>query len=125
MGICNERGDDEEGKLEKVVSDQDLIKKLSKTDGHSAIETDGYVIKKDTKKSEADHYERIFDHKAHEDSVTKMRPFLPVYFGSEKKNSNRKWIYLENLFEGRQHASSIDMKLGTCLVTPSHHCCKR
>ena len=79
---------------------------------------DGDRLTKVTKIKEVISYRKIFcDEK--ETSLTKLRPFVPKFYGAEinENDSDKCTITIENLLYGKEKGSSIDIKLGTSTLT--------
>lgn len=79
------------------------------------------VIIKETNSYEAEAYEKIFSDDGKNPrsaSFTKLRNFLPKYYGSFSSPDGQKtYIMLENLLQASPHASILDLKMGTSTVS--------
>ena len=86
--------------------------------GHNqCMKYDGKLLKKETRVTEAENYELIFDD-MQETSLKGMRPFVPHLYGvNDTGNSKMKEIVIENLLYGLEYGSFVDMKLGTNTLT--------
>ena len=86
--------------------------------GHSnTMQYSGNKLKKETRITEAQNYELIFDDMT-ETSLRGLRPFVPhLYAVNETGNPKMKEIVIENLLYGLENGSFIDLKLGTNTLT--------
>ena len=87
--------------------------------GHAGgIIYDGEKMIKKTKPSEIENYSKIFDD-SEETSLTKLRPFVPKYYGADLTASSGGKIdmTIENLLHGLENGSYIDIKLGSSTLT--------
>merc|ERR1712110_1100712 len=101
MGINNTMGNICNDLCGMEPSSSQLAKRRPTCDqagGHEGgITFDGAIIKKKTKASEVENYRLIFDEE-NETSLTKMRQFVPKFYGAEEDEcSEQIQMTIENL----------------------------